>query len=217
MSNQRSPRTVTVSDDHPVFLEGIKDLLARQDDFDVVGQANCAQSSLDLVNAHKPDIAILDLSMPGDMFRTISEITRTNGATRSIIYTAYCSVDAAIKALDAGANGIVLKSDPVEELLDAIRRQDELVVSKRFSTEVLNTMLARLKPTPHDETLSLNTREKQIVAQLLLGRTNREIGQILNLTERTVKHYMTGLMHKMNVRNRVEVVVAVKAAPADLD
>lgn len=93
--------TVTISDDHPVFLERIKDILARQGDFDVVGQASCCQSSLALINEHRPDVAILDLSMPGDIFETISEITRTNSQTRAIVYTAYCSVDSAVKALEA--------------------------------------------------------------------------------------------------------------------
>jgi DNA-binding NarL/FixJ family response regulator len=217
MSGQSRISTVTVSDDHPVFIEGVKDLLARQADLDVVGQANCSRSSLDLVNQHKPDVAILDLSMPGDIFQTISEITRTNTHTRSIVYTAYCSVDSAVKALEAGATGFVLKSDPIEELLDAIRARDQLVISKKFSTEVLTAMRARQSAAPPAAILSLSRREKQVVGQLLLGQTNREIARMLDLTEQTVKHYMTSLMHKLKVRSRVEVVVAIKKSQSALD
>lgn len=217
MSGQSRISTVTVSDDHPVFIEGVKDLLVRQADLDVVGQANCSRSSLDLVNQHKPDVAILDLSMPGDIFQTISEITRTNTHTRSIVYTAYCSVDSAVKALEAGATGFVLKSDPIEELLDAIRARDQLVISKKFSTEVLTAMRARQSAAPPAAILSLSRREKQVVGQLLLGQTNREIARMLDLTEQTVKHYMTSLMHKLKVRSRVEVVVAIKKSQSALD
>lgn len=216
MPSQSHVRTVTISDDHPVFLEGIKDILARQGDFDVVGQTNCSQSSLDLINEHRPDVAILDLSMPGDIFQTISEITRTNSQTRAIVYTAYCSVDSAVKALEAGATGFVLKSDPIEELLDAIRARSELIISKKFSAEVLTAMRARLSTAPPAALFSLSRREKPIVGQLLLGQTNREIARTLDLTEQTIKHYMTSLMHKMKVRSRVEVVVAVKKSQSAL-
>ncbi|WP_449394811.1 response regulator [Devosia riboflavina] len=216
MPSQDHVSTVTVSDDHPVFLQGVKDLLARQEDLDVVGQASCAKSSFDLINEHKPDVAILDLSMPGDVFQTISEITRTNSATRSIVYTAYCSVDSAVKALEAGATGFVLKSDPIEELLEAIRACDELVISKKFSAEVMSAMRARQSAAPPGAIFRLSRREKQIVGQLLFGQTNREIARTLDLTEQTVKHYMTSLMHKMKVRSRVEVVVAVKQSQTSL-
>lgn len=215
MTDQTPVSTVTISDDHPIFLEGVKDLLARQGDLEVVGQAKCSQSSLDLVNQYKPDVAILDLSMPGDVFQTIAEIARSHVGTRSIIYTAYCSVDSAIKALEAGAAGFVLKSDPIEELLDAIRTRDELIISKKFSAEVLSAMRKRSTTISTGDILSLSIREKQIVAQLLLGQTNREIARTLKLTEQTVKHYMTSVMHKMKVRSRVEVVVAVKNAELD--
>lgn len=158
MPSQDHVSTVTVSDDHPVFLQGVKDLLARQEDLDVVGQASCAKSSLDLINQNKPDVAILDLSMPGDVFQTISEITRTNSVTRLIVYTAYCSVDSAVKALEAGATGFVLKSDPIEELFEAIRVCDELVISKKFSAEVMSAMRARQSAAPPGAIFSLSRR-----------------------------------------------------------
>lgn len=212
MPDQRHISTVTISDDHPIFLEGVKDILARQADLKVIGEATCSRTSVELIGDARPDVAILDLSMPGDVIEAISEITRTNSATRSIVYTAYCSVDSAVKALEAGATGFVLKSDPIDELFHAIRGRDELVISKRFSAEVLGAMRSRFSPNASAASFTFSRREKQIVSQLMLGQTNREIARTLDLTEQTIKHYMTSLMHKMKVRSRVEVVVAVREA-----
>lgn len=208
--------TVTISDDHPIFLQGVEDVLRRHPDLQVVGTAISAQSTLELVVAQKPDLAILDLSMPGDVFQTIADIASNAVRTRTLVYTAYCSVDSAVRALDAGATGFVLKTDPVEELLYGVRGgiRGELVISKRFSAEVLKAMRARLKEAPEDHFATLSPRETQIVGQLLLGHTNREIAKTLGLTEQTVKHYMTGLMQKLDARNRVDIVIAAKRLQA---
>lgn len=204
--------TVTISDDHPIFLQGVSDVLSRHSDIEVVGEATSAPSSLELVAERKPDVAILDLSMPGDVFEAITEIARGSSGTRTLVYTAYCSVDSAVKALDAGATGFVLKSDPVQELVYAVREsaKSQLVISRRFSAEVLKAMHMRLQSAPEDHFKSLSVREKQIVGQLMLGHTNKEIARTLGLTEQTVKHYMTDLMQKIDARNRVDIVIATR-------
>ncbi|QQR40402.1 response regulator [Devosia rhizoryzae] len=219
MSTSLRSRTVTISDDHPIFLQGVEEVLRRHPDFSVIGQATSAPATIELVAERRPDVAILDLSMPGDVFQAIADIA-ASGTTRTMVYTAYCSVDSAVRALDAGATGFVLKSDPVEELLYAVRgsARGELVISKRFSAEVLKAMRARLKSAPEDHFATLSARETQIVGQLILGQTNKEIAKTLGLTEQTVKHYMTGLMQKLDARNRVDIVIAAKrlqAAKAD--
>lgn len=204
--------TLTVSDDHPIFIDGVRSLLSRYSDLVLLGQAVCAQSSLDLVAQYRPNVAILDLSMPGDVFGAMAEMTRLSQATRLVVYTAHCSADTAIRALNAGATGFVLKSDPIDALLDAIRAKtrDDLVISKRFSEEVLGPTPLPMRRAFPDDFATLGRREKQIVAQLLLGNTNREIADSIGLTEQTVKHHMTRLMHKLKVRNRVEVVIAAR-------
>ena len=202
--------TVAIADDHPVLLAGMVSLFACSDRHRVVGQAVCADSSLELVNTLAPDVIIMDLSMPGDVFRTIAQIVATAPNTKVVVFTAYCSIDSALKALDAGATGFALKGSPSSELLEAIDTvmEGQMFVTRQYASQVMNGLRERARRQALHEAVKLNVREKQIVGQLMLARTNREIAAQLRISEKTVKHYMTGLMIKLKARNRVEVVIA---------
>nr|WP_295887874.1 response regulator transcription factor [uncultured Devosia sp.] len=202
--------TVAIADDHPVLLAGMVSLFAGSDRHRVVGQAVCADSSLELVNTLAPDVIIMDLSMPGDVFRTIAQIVATAPNTKVVVFTAYCSIESALKALDAGATGFALKGSPSSELLEAIDTvmAGQMFVTRQYASQVMNGLRERARRQALDEAVKLNVREKQIVGQLMLARTNREIAAQLHISEKTVKHYMTGLMLKLKARNRVEVVIA---------
>ncbi|RYG56091.1 MAG: response regulator transcription factor, partial [Alphaproteobacteria bacterium] len=112
--------TVAIADDHPVLLAGIASLLSSDQHYRILGQADTADASLELVRQVSPDVLILDLSMPGDVFRAISQIAAARPNTKVLVFTAFCSIDSALKALDAGATGFVLKGSPFTELLEAI-------------------------------------------------------------------------------------------------
>ena len=202
--------TVAIADDHPVLLAGMVSLFAGSDRHRVVGQAVCADSSLELVKTLAPDVIIMDLSMPGDVFGTIAQIVATAPNTKVVVFTAYCSIDSALKALDAGATGFALKGSPSSELLEAIDTvmAGQMFVTRQYASQVMNGLRERARRQALHEAVKLNVREKQIVGQLMLARTNREIAAQLNISEKTVKHYMTGLMLKLKARNRVEVVIA---------
>jgi DNA-binding NarL/FixJ family response regulator len=203
---------VAVADDHPLLLAGLVGLFASSDRHQVVGQAVCADSSLELVASVGPDVMVMDLSMPGDVFRTISQIVASAPNTRVVVFTAYCSIESALKALDAGATGFVLKGSPCTELLEAIDMvmAGQMFVTRQYASQVMNGLRDRARRQALNEAIKLNVRETQIVGHLMQARTNREIALQLHISEKTVKHYMTGLMVKLKARNRVEVVIAAQ-------
>lgn len=203
---------IAVADDHPLLLAGVTALFANSGDHVVVGQAIDADSSLELVRSARPDVIVMDLSMPGDVFRTIGQIAATAPATKVVVFTAYCSIESALKALDAGATGFVLKGSPSSELLEAIDTVmcGQMFVTRQYASQVMNGLRDRARRQALDEAIKLNVREKQIIGHLMQARTNREIATELHISEKTVKHYMTGLMLKLKARNRVEVVIAAR-------
>ena len=203
---------MAVADDHPLLLAGVTSLFRNSDRHEVVGQAVDADSSFELVRALDPDVIVMDLSMPGDVFRVIGQMAATAPNTKVVVFTAFCSIESALKALDAGATGFVLKGSPPSELLEAIDMvlSGQMFVTRQYASQVMNGLRDRARRQALDEAIKLNVREKQIIGHLMLARTNREIAGELHISEKTVKHYMTGLMAKLKARNRVEVVIAAR-------
>lgn len=204
--------TVAIADDHPLLLAGVSGLFKSSDRHQVVGQAICADSTNELVKAVRPDVIVMDLSMPGDVFGTIAEIVATIPQTKIVVFTAYCSIESALKALDAGATGFVLKGSPPSELMEAIDMvmAGQMFVTRQYASQVMNGLRDRARRQTLSEAIKLNVRETQIIGHLMQARTNREIALQLHISEKTVKHYMTGLMLKLKARNRVEVVIAAR-------
>lgn len=203
---------IAFADDHPTMLRGLVSVFADDDAFDVVATATTADEALKLVVDRAPEVIFFDLSMPGDVFGAIKTIANAHSATKVIIYTAFSSTESALKALDMGAMGFVLKGSPLSELTDAVRSAvaGELYVSRQFASNVFGGLRERARRTEISNAVRLNLREKQIVAHLLEARTNKEIARHLNLSEKTSKHYMSSLMLKLKARNRVEVAVAAR-------
>jgi len=156
----------------------------------------------------------MDLSMPGDVYAAIESITQA-GKTKVVVFTAYGDLNVAMKALDAGAQGYVLKGRPEEDLSTAIEAvlRGELVISEEFSKKLLMGFRQRARRERDLRAAKLSARERQLVECLLEAKSNKEIARTLNLSEKTIKHYMTNLMNKLGVKSRVEVVLAVQARP----
>lgn len=198
---------IAVIDDHPVVLEGVKTVFLAEPGYQVVATGGTAAEAIAIALRDAPDVMLVDLSMPGDVFTAITQIVQTT-ATRVVVFTAYSSLDSALRALDSGALGFVLKGAKFDEVLKAIEaaQHNELYITQQYASQVMLALRARGRPEVNTS-LRLNIREKQIVGQLLHAKTNREIATTLNLSEKTVKRYMTVLMQKLHARNRVEVAV----------
>lgn len=198
-------------DDHPTLLAGLATIFSSDSRFEIVGTGASAAEALVLARDVAPQVMILDLSMPGEVFAAIEQMARETPTLKLIVFTAFANVELALKALDAGAHGFVLKGRPADELYDAIEavRQGELFVSPEFSQRLVAGFRNRTRRGTA-AMAKLSAREQQLVDCLLEGQTNKEIARTLELTEKTVKHYMTNLMTKLQVKNRLEVVLAAK-------
>lgn len=211
-------------DDHPTLLKGIAALFAEDERYDLCGTAMSADGAVQLVQHQRPDVLLLDLSMPGDVFQAIHTIVECAPKTKIVIFTAYANVELGLRSLDAGAHGFVLKGRPSEELFNAVDSvmAGDLYVSPNFATTLISGFRNRSRNGESGEPARLSAREVQIVDCLFEAMTNKEIARALHLTEKTVKHYMTNLMNKLKVKSRLEVVLAAqelrrKASGGSLD
>lgn len=215
-----APVSVAFVDDHPILLEGLVSLYSSKKDLRIVGQGHNAVDAIKLAEQLAPDVIVVDLSMPGDSMAAIEVIVQTMPGTKVVIFTATSSIETAIKALNCGVSGYVLKGSSSTDLHDAIiaARNGETYMTPGFATKVIMSMKAAEARQKAIQQKRLSVREEQIVSYLMRGQTNREIARSLDISEKTVKHYMTILMQKLDVRNRVEAVLAAQkiGGPRDL-
>lgn len=208
--------TVAFVDDHPILLKGLSAIFSLEKSLNIVALGSTADDIVQITETHRPNVLITDLSMPGDVFSAISMISRLYPSTRAIVFTAFSSIDAVLKALDAGATGFVLKGGRVEEITEAVNSvmRGEMFITRQYAGQVLGGLRDREARSRKETVINLNVREKQIIALLMQAQTNREIAIALRISEKTVKYYMSILMHKLNARNRLEVVIAAQKADA---
>jgi two-component system, NarL family, nitrate/nitrite response regulator NarL len=211
--------SVALVDDQPIMMEGLAYVFGSVPDYHVVAQGHSSDDALAIAEHHQPQIMIIDLAAPRDSLDTISTIARRHPNTRVISFTATPGVEYALSALEAGAKGYVSKSCTVNELVSAIEAvlAGETYVSQNFAARVIAALRNASVRKVAAEAMKLSVREDQIVKLLLQGRTNREIATQLAISEKTVKHYMTVLMQKLNARNRVEVVLAAHQLKRNAD
>lgn len=197
-------------DDHPTLLQGLAGIFAGDPAYDVVATGGSAADAVIIVRTHRPDLIILDLSMPGDIFAAIDEMARLAPQLKLVVFTAFANVELALRALDAGAHAFVLKGRPTEDLFDAVAAvgRGELYVSPEFSRRVFSGLRNRTRQ-PSVAAIALTARERQLVDGLLEARTMAEIAQALGVTEKLAGHYLTGLKTKLHARNRLEIIAAV--------
>lgn len=206
------PINVCLVDDHPVLLSGILALLNSESNFNVQGTASNAGGAIAICEKYSPDVIVMDLNMPGNVIGAIKTIVSMSETTKVMAFTAVSGVDYAIAALEAGAAGYVLKGSTIDELKEAIEQvhQGENYISPSFAAKVVSGLRSASLRRTAREACRFSVREEQVLRLLLQGQTNKEIGEVLAISDKTVKHYMTVIMQKMNVRNRIEVVLAAQ-------
>ncbi len=205
------PIRVVVADDHPLFLDGVLHSLRAAPDIAVVGTATDAVGALRLAREHVPDLALLDVSMPGDGLQAARDIAMACPATKIVMLTVSEDEDDLMAALKAGASGYVLKGVSARELLSVIRAvcNGEVYVAPSLASRMLREMTRPREASPLDE---LTTREREVLELVAQGLGNQEIGLRLGLAEKTIKHYMTNILGKLQVRSRLEAaLLAYKA------
>jgi two-component system, NarL family, nitrate/nitrite response regulator NarL len=205
------PIRIVVADDHPLFREGVITSLRTAKDIEIVGQAADADGAVRIVREHVPEVALLDVTMPGGGLEAARKIATACPATRIVMLTVSEDEDDLLTAMKAGASGYVLKGVASHELLSIVRAVagGEVYVAPSLAFALLREMS---KPRPADPLAELSQRERQVLELVATGLSNQAIGQRLGLAEKTVKHYMTNILTKLQVRSRVEAALLAHRA-----
>jgi len=199
---------ILVADDHPLFREGVVHSLAAEPDLAVLGQAASGEEALRMARDLLPDVVLLDIGMQGwDGIMTAEKITTACPATRIVMLTVVEDEDKLLASFKAGARAYVLKGVSAHDLAGVLRSvaQGEVYVTPSLAAGILVTLSRG--PAPHDALGELTERESEILNLVVHGLTNREIGDRIHLSEKTIKHYITNILEKLHVRSRVEAAM----------
>ncbi len=208
-----APVRVVVIDDHPLFREGVARILQDSGAFAVVGQGGTADEAVRLVRSAAPDLVLLDLSMPGGGLIAARSIAETAPDARVVVLTVSEGDDDLIEALKAGARGYVLKGVGAAALVDILRgvADGESYVSPALAARILTEMRGREPSRAEEDPLAtLTPREEEILRLVGTGLSNKHVALQLDLQEKTVKHHMTRILSKLQVRNRTEAAILLR-------
>lgn len=202
---------VLLVDDHTLFRSGIKSLLARQDGFEIVGEAGDGLEGLKRARTLRPDVVLLDLHMRGTSgLEAVRLITEEVPGTQVLMLTVSEDAEDLLDALRGGACGYLLKNIEAETLVDAIRRaaDGESVISPQMTSKLVQGVRHPTRGTPPPaEKEKLSPREREIMAFLARGESNKEIARALELAESTVKIHVQGILRKLGLSSRVQAAV----------
>jgi DNA-binding NarL/FixJ family response regulator len=211
---------IVVADDHPIFRDGLCRLLALEDDFEVVAQAQDGRQVLDVLQQHEPDILLLDLKMPGlDGLATLQRLQIAKNKTRVIVLTASDDKNEFVQAMKLGTSGIVLKQTATELLIKSIRKvhAGEIWLDSHTTAAVIRQFVANDVETPLPSPLSspprererspLSQREREIVALVAQGFKNKEMAEKMFISEQTVKNHLHNIFDKLGVSDRLELAL----------
>jgi DNA-binding NarL/FixJ family response regulator len=210
-SEQTNVIRVLVVDDHAIVRQGVVALLEKRPEIQIVGDATDGRDAIEQYRRHRPDVALMDLRMPGlDGAETIALLRREFPDSRFIVLTSFDGDEDVFQALRAGAQGYLLKGMSGDELVDAIKTVAE---GKRW-------IPAALAARAHSRTAmdQLTDRESDVLRLVVAGKSNKEIGAELDLQESTVKSYLTSVFGKLGVTSRTQaIVVALQRGLVSLD
>jgi len=202
---------IAVIDDHPLFREGVARSLAELG-FEIIAEGSTREDAIRISQDQRPDVLLIDISMPGGGLEAISPILECVPDQKIIMLTVSEVVDDIVRALNRGAKGYVLKGVGSRALAEIVRAvaSGEAYVSPSLSARLLSDLPALTgTPTAADPIAKLTSRERQILDHVAAGLTNKHIAIELDLHEKTIKHHLTRIFAKLGVKNRTEAAMTL--------
>jgi len=198
---------IILVDDHELVRIGLKSLLERHPQFDVVGEAGSAREALEQVEALKPDVVVMDIRLPGTSgIDACEQIVNQYPETKVLMLTSYAEDEMLFSAIRAGASGYVLKQIGSEDLIKAIESvgRGEALLDPAVTQRVFQEVRRAVKEEEASAFSHLSQQEKHVLLLVSEGKTNREIAKNLFLGEGTVRNYVSSILSKLSVNNRAE-------------
>ncbi len=199
---------VLLVDDHNIVRLGLMTLINDQPNMEVVGEAGTASEAVRAVERLRPDVVLMDIRMPGEGgIEATRAITTRFPQTKVVMLTSFADDELVVRSIRAGAVGYVLKQVDNAELLRAIEAaaRGEALLDPATTARLLARVRETERKVEDDAFRELTDREMEILAPLARGKTNAEIGQVLNLSEKTVSNHVSAMLEKLQLSNRIEL------------
>jgi DNA-binding NarL/FixJ family response regulator len=216
------PISILIADDHAVVRSGVRQLLTTQADMEIVGEADDGEAALKLTKKLRPDVVLLDISMPGlNGLEAIGLMREAVPETRIVILSMHAKESYVHQVLSAGALGYVLKASPSADILNAVRaaQRNEYFLSSTIKAGVIDTYLKSRKHTPTVRGYDLlSEREQQVFRMVVEGKSTKEIADILCVSTKTIEKHRGSITSKIGVHGRLELLrYAIKIGVVDPD
>ncbi len=203
---------IALIDDHPIFIAGLKRLLESSDSYEVSSIANSFKEALEKINFDNIDIALVDVNMPGaNGIELLKAIKQRSSSCRVVMLTIEEDEETIYRAMKEGAQGYILKQDSPERLLKSIQAcvDGEILLSNQIYSKVVDR-IRKVGPPESAQSIILSTltdREIEITRLIVQGKSNPEIAQTLFISESTVKNHISNILHKLEMKDRVELAI----------
>jgi two-component system response regulator DegU len=218
MANKKGEITVLIVDDHPLFRQGVLDVLSLSDKINVVGEASNGEDGLQLIRSLLPNVAIVDINLPGMNGQQVTQhVVQEKLSTRIMLLTAYHNKEQVLHSAWAGAAGYCSKDIEPERLTQAIFEiargnyvLDEQIFNKTDFSDWLNRQMEKarhLYSEPGSPFHPLSPREMEVLSYVVAGKSNKEIANLLAISHQTVKNHVTSILRKFGVEDRTQAVV----------
>jgi DNA-binding NarL/FixJ family response regulator len=187
---------IVFADEHPIVCEGLSALLAKQPDMEILSSMQTGTEDSGPLDQQHPDIVLVDFAVPASLFKMVEK----HPSAKIVVFTASQSEEHIYQAVHAGACGYLLKTAPLEQIIDCIR---SVFRGQSWIPQTVGELLARRMASPQ-----LTRRERDVLFAMSQGRSNKEIGLFLGVSEGTVKVHMTHILEKLKVSGRTEAIAA---------
>ena len=199
---------ILLVDDHAIVRLGLTTLLNDQPDMEVIGEASAAGEAVKAVETLQPDVTLMDIRLPGEGgIEATRQITEKFPASKVVMLTSFADDELVVRAIRAGAVGYVLKQVETDELLRAIQAaaRGQSVLDPATTARLLSRVREAERKADEDAFRDLTDREMDVLITLARGKTNAEIANLLNLSEKTVGNYVSAMFEKLHLNNRIEL------------